>query len=156
MADEHDYVRNLSPDRLASLVEALQERLDPDMPKPRNHESGARFERRMTAARRMTSDRDFYEFPLHLRELFDGLDKDDVACLAKLLRLNPKTLEWLTSKNERELRTLDDAVEFVSSSRTAAKVLIYVTGVAVTVMGAAFAWAKGAYEWFAILKVPPK
>jgi len=150
--DERSFVRGLSTDRLEVLVRALAERMGDEMPAPQNYEAGDRFDRRMTTSHRVPSDRDFYEFPAHLREWFDGLDKDDIGRLNKVIQLSPKTVNWIAEKNERELVSLDGAVEFITSSRTAAKVLIWVCGMAVAFVGGVVALAKSGVDAFSLIR----
>ena len=51
-------------------------------------------------------------------------------------------MKWVAEKNTRELERLDGAVEFISSSRTAAKALMWVCGVAASFAITAFGLAK--------------
>ncbi len=71
-------------------------------------------------------------FPPHLRKWFGSLSEGDVERLEKLISLKPETSEWVDAKNDRELKTLDGAVDFINSSCTAAKVLTWVCGTAAT------------------------
>ena len=129
------------------MVEALRAEAAKQMPVPDNTESGETFERRLREARRV-SDRSVYEFPSHIREWFDGLSREDIGKLNKVISLSTKTVEWIDDKNERELKSLDGAVEFITSSRTAAKVMMWVCGTAVTFVTAAFALAKSGVDLF--------
>lgn len=129
------------------VLEAIRAEAAKQMPLPDNLESGESFERRLREARRL-SDRAVYEFPAHIREWFDGLSREDITKLNKVLSLSPKTMDWIGEKNERELTSLDGAVEFITSSRTAARVLMWVCGTAVTFVTAAFALAKSGFDLF--------
>lgn len=130
-----------------AVVEALRAEAAKQMPLPDNMEFGETFERRLREARRV-SDRAVYEFPSHIREWFDGLSRDDIGKLNKVIGLSEKTITWIDDKNERELKSLDGAVEFITSSRTAAKVMMWVCGTAVTFVTAAFALAKSGVDLF--------
>ncbi|WP_449411119.1 hypothetical protein [Methylobacterium komagatae] len=101
--DERNFVRGLSSDRLEVLVRALAERMGETMPAPQNYEPAERFERRITTGQRVPGDRDFYEFPTHLREWFDGLDKEDIGRLNKVIQLSPKTINWIAEKTSASL-----------------------------------------------------
>ncbi|WP_132256542.1 hypothetical protein [Methylobacterium segetis] len=88
----------------------------------------------------------------HVRKLINALSEADVAKLEKLLSLKPETVAWVDAKNDRELKSLDGAVDFINSSRTAAKVLMWVCGVAVTFVTGTVALAKSGYDLFALLR----
>ena len=93
-----------------------------------------------------------FQPPLHLVEWFSSLSKADVEKLEKLVHLRPETVAWIEGKNDRELKQLDGVVEFVSSSRTAAKVLMWVCGAAVSFVVGVAAFAKGGYDMLAIFR----
>lgn len=59
----------------------------------------------------------------HLEVWFASLSKEDVSKLETLLALRPETVAWVSGKSPKELQNLGGAVEFVTSSRTAAKVV---------------------------------
>jgi hypothetical protein len=61
-------------------------------------------------------------------------------------------VKWVAEKNSRELDRLDGAVEFISSSRTAAKVLMWVCGVAVTCVTGSIGLAKAGIDAFALFR----
>ncbi|TXN79291.1 hypothetical protein [Methylobacterium sp. WL8] len=91
-------------------------------------------------------------FPPHLRKMFASWSEEDVSRLDKLMKLRPETVAWVESKNTRELERLDGAVEFISSSRTAAKVLMWVCGTAATVVTGSIALAKSGYDLFSLFR----
>lgn len=91
-------------------------------------------------------------FPAHLRTWFDTLSEADVAKLEHLIAVKAETVAWIDAKNERELKRLDRAVEFINSSRTAGKVLIWVGGMAVAFLGGVTALAKNGYDLFSLLR----
>ncbi|MCJ2034977.1 hypothetical protein [Methylobacterium sp. J-068] len=91
-------------------------------------------------------------FPPHLRRLFASMSPADVERFEKLIALDPKTIAWIAEKNSRELTQLDGAVEFITSSRTAARVLMWVCGVAVTFVGGVVALTKNGIDFFAIIR----
>jgi hypothetical protein len=97
-------------------------------------------------------ERRLYPFPPHLRRLFDSIDEADVAKIIKLLTLRPETIDWMDGKSPRELKNLDGVVEFVSSSRTAARVLMWVGGFAVAFVGGVTALAKNGIDLFAMMR----
>ncbi|AWN43185.1 hypothetical protein DK389_25160 [Methylobacterium durans] len=97
-------------------------------------------------------DRRYLRGPPHVRRLINALSEADVAKLEKLLSLRPETVAWVDGKNDRELKNLDGAVDFINSSRTAAKVLMWVSGVAVTFVTGTVALAKSGYDIFALLR----
>lgn len=103
--------------------------------------------------RRTTID---YRPPPHLMEWFATLSKDDVSHLQKLIDLKPATVEWIAEKNDRELKSLDGAVEFITSSRTAAKVLAWCFAAAVSIVGGAVALAKSGYDLFSLFRGGPQ
>ena len=76
----------------------------------------------------------------------------DVVKLERLMALKAETVTWIEGKNDRELKQLDGVVEFVSSSRTAAKVLMWVCGAAVSFVVGVAAFAKGGYDMLAIFR----
>ena len=72
--------------------------------------------------------------------------------LEVLISLRPETVKWVSEKNSRELERLDGAVEFISSSRTAARVLMWVCGTAVAFVGGVVALAKSGFDAFALFR----
>lgn len=88
----------------------------------------------------------------HVESWFSTLSVEDVAKLETLIALRPETVKWVAEKNSRELEKLDGAVEFITSSRTAAKVLMYVSGVAVAFVGGVVALAKSGFDAFALFR----
>jgi DNA-directed RNA polymerase subunit H (RpoH/RPB5) len=97
-------------------------------------------------------DRRVMSFPLHMRKLFRSIDEGEAEKLLALLALRKDTIDWIAEKNPRELKNLDGVVEFVSSSRTAAKVLMWVGGFAVAFVGGVTALAKNGIDLFAIMR----
>jgi len=88
----------------------------------------------------------------HVEVFISTLSSEDVTKLQILLDLRPETVKWVSEKNSRELERLDGAVEFISSSRTAAKVLMWVCGVAVTCVTGSIALAKAGIDAFALFR----
>ncbi|PJI55825.1 hypothetical protein CTI14_01650 [Methylobacterium radiotolerans] len=88
----------------------------------------------------------------HVESWFSTLSQEDITKLEVLISLRPETVKWVAEKNSRELERLDGAVEFISSSRTAAKVLMWVCGVAVTCVTGSIALAKAGYDAFALFR----
>ncbi|QDI82362.1 hypothetical protein E8E01_19000 [Methylorubrum populi] len=97
-------------------------------------------------------DRRVMSFPPHMRKLFRSIDEGEAEKLLALLALRQDTIDWIAEKNPRELKQLDGVVEFVSSSRTAAKVLMWVCGAAVSFVVGVAAFAKGGYDMLAIFR----
>lgn len=93
-----------------------------------------------------------YQPPQHLIEWFASLSKADVERLEKLVSLRPETVSWIEGKNDRELKNLDGAVEFITSSRTAGRVLMWVGGLAVTIVGGVTALAKNGMDIFSMFR----
>lgn len=122
------------------------------MPAPPNTELGERFDRQLMEAQGRRDGRDIHMFPAHLRKWFDTLSEADVAKIERLMSLKAETVTWIEGKNDRELKQLDGVVEFVSSSRTAAKVLMWVCGAAVSFVVGVAAFAKGGYDMLAIFR----
>ena len=60
--------------------------------------------------------------------------------------------EWLAEKNTRDLKNIDATVEFIVSSRIAARVLVWITGTAITIIGTAWAAAKAGIDAFALFR----
>lgn len=88
----------------------------------------------------------------HLRVWFASLSEDDVKSLQALLSLRPETITWVGQKNDRELKQLDGAVEFITSSRTAARVLMWCCGTAVAFVAGVVALTKNGIDMFQILR----
>ncbi|TXN23976.1 hypothetical protein [Methylobacterium sp. WL9] len=88
----------------------------------------------------------------HLAEWFDSLSTADVKKLEVLIALRPETVEWIAEKNSRELKSLDGAVEFITSSRTAARVLMWVGGAAVAFVAGVVGLTKNGMDLFAIVR----
>ena len=103
------------------------------------------------AGRPVTDASGFRPHP-HLEVWFASLSQEDVKSLQALLELRPATIQWVAEKNDRELKQLDGAVEFITSSRTAARVLIWCCGVAVTFVGGVVALTKSGIDMFSILR----
>lgn len=122
------------------------------MPAPPNTEIGERFDRHLMASQGRRDGRDIHMFPAHLRTWFDTLSEADVTKLERLMAVKAETVAWIEGKNDRELKQLDGVVEFVSSSRTAAKVLMWVCGAAVSFVVGVAAFAKGGYDMLAIFR----
>ncbi len=97
-------------------------------------------------------DRRVMSFPPHMRKLFRSIDETEADKLLALLALRKDTIDWIAEKNPRELKNLDGVVEFVSSSRTAAKVLMWVGGFAVAFVGGVTALAKNGIDLFAMMR----
>ncbi|MGW5961023.1 hypothetical protein [Methylorubrum thiocyanatum] len=97
-------------------------------------------------------DRRVMSFPPHMRKLFRSIDEGEAEKLLALLALRQDTIDWIAEKNPRELKNLDGVVEFVSSSRTAAKVLMWVGGFAVAFVGGVTALAKNGIDLFALMR----
>lgn len=88
----------------------------------------------------------------HVEGWISTLSAEDVAKLEVLIALRSETVKWVAEKNSRELERLDGAVEFISSSRTAAKVLMWVCGVAVTCVTGSIALAKAGIDAFSLFR----
>lgn len=88
----------------------------------------------------------------HVEGWIRTLSPEDISKLEVLIALRPETVKWVAEKNSRELEKLDGAVEFITSSRTAAKVLMYVSGVAVAFVGGVVALAKSGFDAFALFR----
>jgi hypothetical protein len=88
----------------------------------------------------------------HVEVWIGTLSTEDITKLETLLALRTETVRWVAEKNSRELERLDGAVEFISSSRTAAKVLMWVCGVAVTCVTGSIALAKAGIDAFALFR----
>ncbi|TXN72400.1 hypothetical protein [Methylobacterium sp. WL6] len=84
----------------------------------------------------------------HVETFISTLSVEDVSKLEALMALRPETVKWVAEKNTRELERLDGAVEFISSSRTAAKALMWVSGVAASFAITAFGLAKSGIDLF--------
>ena len=100
----------------------------------------------------LDNDRRVMSFPPHMRKLFRLIDEGEAEKLLALLALRKDTIDWIAEKNPCELKNLDGVVEFVSSSRTAAKVLMWVGGFAVAFVGGAAALAKNGIDLFAMMR----
>lgn len=122
------------------------------MPAPPNTELGEKFDRQLMEAQGRRDGRDIHMFPPHLRTWFDTLSVDDVQKLERLMAVKAETVAWIDAKNGRELQKLDGAVEFITSSRTAAKVLIWIGGMAVAFVGGVAALAKNGIDLFSMLR----
>jgi len=134
------------------VVRILEAQMADRMPAPPNTELGERFDRQLMEAQGRRDGRDIHMFPAHLRKWFDTLSETDVVKLERLMALKAETVTWIEGKNDRELKQLDGVVEFVSSSRTAAKVLMWVCGAAVSFVVGVAAFAKGGYDMLAIFR----
>lgn len=97
-------------------------------------------------------DRRVMRLPKHLRTLLNSIDEDGASKIKALLDLDQKTIEWIAEKNTRELKSLDGAVEFVTSSRTAAKVLAWCFVTAATAFGLVVTAAKNGIDLFQIVR----
>jgi hypothetical protein len=84
----------------------------------------------------------------HVEGWIATLSAEDITKLETLLALRTETVKWVSEKNSRELERLDGAVEFISSSRTAAKALMWVCGVAASFAITAFGLAKSGIDLF--------
>lgn len=144
--------KEVSLDRARELVRLLEAQLPDRMPAPPNTELGERFDRRLMESQSRRDGRDIHMFPAHLRTWFDTLSEADVMKLERLMAVKAETVAWIEGKNDRELKQLDGVVEFVSSSRTAAKVLMWVCGAAVSFVVGVAAFAKGGYDMLAIFR----
>lgn len=122
------------------------------VPAPPNTVLGDAFDRQLMEAQGRRDGRDIHMFPAHLRTWFDTLSEADVQKLERLMAVKAETVAWIEGKNDRELKQLDGVVEFVSSSRTAAKVLMWVCGAAVSFVVGVAAFAKGGYDMLAIFR----
>ena len=97
-------------------------------------------------------DRKVMRLPRHIRKLLSSIDEGEVAKLQALMNLDAKTVAWIAEKNPRELKSLDGAVEFVTSSRTAAKVLAWCFVTAATAFGLVVTAAKNGIDLFQIVR----
>jgi hypothetical protein len=88
----------------------------------------------------------------HVENWFTTLSQEDIGKLETLITLRPDTVKWIAEKNTRELEKLDGAVEFVTSSRTAAKWLMAASGIAVAFVGGCVALAKSGFDAFSLLR----
>lgn len=80
--------------------------------------------------------------PQYMRDFLATMSAEDVKKLHKLMELKTSTVEWIAQKNDKELMHLDGAVEFVVSSRTSAKILIWLMGISFTIVTSTWALAK--------------
>lgn len=150
MADERD--GGIKPELVDGIIRGLSEVLGDRLPKPSNRELGHDFDRRMRAQSDDEDDLRHVRAPPYVRELISTLSRSDVERLQKLLSLKPETVAWVDAKNDRELKSLDGAVEFISSSRTAARVLMWAGGLVVAFVGGVTALAKNGIDLFALLR----
>ncbi|AWI89193.1 hypothetical protein C0214_13550 [Methylobacterium sp. DM1] len=148
MPDKND----VSIEAARALLRSLQGPLPDRMPAPPNTVLGESFDRQLLESQGRRDGRDIHMFPAHLRKWFDTLSETDVVKLERLMALKAETVTWIEGKNDRELKQLDGVVEFVSSSRTAAKVLMWVCGAAVSFVVGVAAFAKGGYDMLAIFR----
>jgi hypothetical protein len=144
--------KEVSLERARELVRILEAQLPDRMPAPPNTELGERFDQRLMEGQGRRDGRDIHMFPVHLRTWFDTLSVDDVQKLERLMAVKAETVAWIDAKNGRELQKLDGAVEFITSSRTAAKVLIWIGGMAVAFVGGVAALAKNGIDLFSMLR----
>jgi hypothetical protein len=93
-----------------------------------------------------------YKMHAHLEAWFSSVSAEDVKQLEAILKLRPETVAWIAEKNPRELKSLDGAVEFVTSSRTAAKVLAWCFVTAATAFGLVVTAAKNGIDLFQIVR----
>lgn len=128
-----------------SLGEPLRESLQPP-------ERGFGEEQLRRALDLDDDERRLHKVSPHVRRLFDSISEDDAARFRRLLAIKPETILWINEKNDRELKSLDGAVEFINSSRTAARVLMWVCGTAVAFVGGVVALAKNGIDFFAIIR----
>jgi len=98
-----------------------------------------------------TPDPGFQPHP-HVRTFFASFSEDDVKKFQTILDMRTETIGWLSSKSPRELKSLDGAVEFVTSSRTAAKVLAWCFVTAGTAFGLVVAAAKNGIDLFQLIR----
>lgn len=149
--DEH-----ARPKRPRAPIESLGEGMRSRMHLPERSFGEDQLERARQDVRQdpihLGEDSQVVGFPPHLRRLFASLSPADVDRFEKLLALDPKTIVWIAEKNSRELTQLDGAVEFITSSRTAARVLMWVCGVAVTFVGGVVALTKNGIDLFQIMR----
>lgn len=148
MPDKND----VSIEHARALLRSLQGPLPDRLPTPPNTVLGETFDRQLMEAQGRRDGRDIHMFPAHLRTWFDTLSEADVQKLERLMAVKAETVAWIEGKNDRELKQLDGVVEFVSSSRTAAKVLMWVCGAAVSFVVGVAAFAKGGYDMLAIFR----
>lgn len=144
--------KEVSLERARELVRILEAQLPDRMPAPQNTELGERFDQRLLESQGRRDGRDIHMFPAHLRIWFDTLSVDDVQKLERLMAVKAETVAWIDAKNGRELQKLDGVVEFISSSRTAAKVLIWIGGAAVAFVGGVAVLAKNGLDFFSFLR----
>ncbi|UYW32532.1 hypothetical protein [Methylorubrum extorquens] len=142
----------MSLEAARALLRSLQGGLPDRLPAPPNTILGEAFDRQLLESQGRRDGRDIHMFPAHLRKWFDTLSETDVVKLERLMALKAETVTWIEGKNDRELKQLDGVVEFVSSSRTAAKVLMWVCGAAVSFVVGVAAFAKGGYDMLAIFR----
>ena len=142
----------VSIEHARALLRSLQGPLPDRLPTPPNTVLGETFDRQLMEAQGRRDGRDIHMFPAHLRTWFDTLSEADVAKLQRLMEVKAETVAWIDAKNERELKRLDGAVEFINSSRTAGKVLIWVGGMAVAFLGGVTALAKNGYDLFSLFR----
>lgn len=122
------------------------------VPTPPNTVLGETFDRQLMEAQGRRDGRDIHMFPAHLRTWFDTLSEADVKKLQKLMDVKAETVAWIDAKNDRELRNLDGAVEFITSSRTAAKVLMWIGGTAVAFVAGVATLATKGLDLFALFR----
>jgi hypothetical protein len=91
-------------------------------------------------------------FPPHLIELFLSLDKDEVKTLGNLLKLRPDTIEWLSNKSPKEIKSVDEAISLVNQTKFATRVLLVTLSVSVTIIGTAWGIAQWGWNAFWFIK----
>ncbi len=88
----------------------------------------------------------------HLEVWFTSLSKEDVERLQEIIKLREETVKWISGKSPKELESIDGVVDFVSSSRTAAKVLMWVCGTTAAFLAAVFALTKNGFDLFRTIR----
>lgn len=104
--------------------------------------------------------RTYADLPKHVRDWLETKNADDLAEIdeaRKLIdRLPAGTRDWLKDKRDEDLQNIDRAVDFISSSRFAGKVLMYVGGLSITIVSGAWAVAKFGWDIAHTFKVIPR
>ena len=104
---------DISSETVRAVLDALREKAPSEMPTPRSYESGEQFERRM----RRSADRDFYEFPAHIRKWFDSLDEEKIEAINRVVKLRAEGQTWMAGKSEDHWKALDQMVKDYDGAR---------------------------------------
>lgn len=110
----------------------------------------------MLAVLEKPNPKTYADLPEHVRKWLEGKNTRDLAEIDEaqqlIDRLPVETRNWLKGKNAKDLQNIDAAVEFIGSSRTAARVLMWIGGIAVTFLTGSWALAKAGIDAFAMFR----